>query len=83
MQFSENLPKLNGLNLNPSSENSWAHELGRGFPLHSSSLVIPSPSIASKVFRPLFLFFRIPVNYSRGYLLLGLLGNLTIDLKLN
>ena len=61
----------------------WGHELGRGFPLHSSSLVIPSPSIASKVFRPLFLFFRIPVNYSRGDLLLGLLGNFTIDLKLN
>ena len=63
----------------------WAHELaiGRGFPLHSSSLVIPSPLIASKVFRPLFLFFWIPVNYSRGDLLLGLLGNLTIDLKLN
>ena len=61
----------------------WGHKLGRGFPLHSSSLVIPSPSIASKVFRPLFLFYRIPVNYSRGYLLLGLLGNLTIDVKLN
>ena len=60
----------------------WAHELGRG-PLHSSSLLIPSPSIASKVFRTLFLLFRIPVNYSRGDLLLGLLGNLTIDLKLN
>ena len=61
----------------------WGHKLGRGFPLHSSSLVIPSLSIASKVFRPLFLFYRIPVNYSRGYLLLGLLGNLTIDLKLH
>ena len=61
----------------------WAHELGRGFPLHSSSLVIPSPSIASKVFRPLFLFFWIPVNYSRGDLSLWFLGNLTIDLKLN
>ena len=61
----------------------WAHELGRGFPLHSSSLVIPLPSIASKIFRPLFLFFRIPVNYSRGDLSLWFLGNLTIDLKLN
>ena len=60
-----------------------AHELGRSVPLHSSSLVIPSPSIASKVFRPLFLFFWIPVNYSRGDLLLWFLGNLTIDLKLN
>ena len=61
----------------------WGHELGRSFPLHSSSLVIPSPSIASKVFRPLFLFLRIPVNYSRGNLSLWFLGNLTIDLKLN
>ena len=61
----------------------WGHELGRSFPLHSSSLVIPSPSIASKVFRPLFLFLRIPVNYSRGDLSLWFLGNLTIDLKLN
>ena len=61
----------------------WAHELGRGFPLHSSSLVIPSPSIASKVFRPLFLFFWIPVNYSRGDLLLGSLENFTINLKPN
>ena len=61
----------------------WGHELGRGFPLHSSSRVIPSPSIASKIFRPLFLFFRIPVNYSRGDLSLWFLGNLTIDLKLN
>lgn len=40
----------------------WAHQLGRGVPLHSSYLVIPLPSIASKVFRLLFLFFRIPVN---------------------
>ena len=62
---------------------SWGHELGRGFPLHSSSLVMPSPSIASKVFRPLFPFFRIPVNYSRGDLSLWFLGHLTIDLKLN
>ena len=61
----------------------WAHELGRSVPLHSSSLVIPSPSIASKVFRPLFLFFWIPVNYSRDDLSLGFLGNFTIDLKLN
>ena len=61
----------------------WAHELGRSVPLHSSSLVIPSPSIASKVFRPLFLFFWISVNYSRGDLSLWFLGNLTIDLKLN
>ena len=61
----------------------WAHELGRSVPLHSSSLVIPSPSIASKVFRPLFLFFWIPVNYSRGDLSLWFLRNLTIDLKLN
>ena len=61
----------------------WGHELGRGFPLHSSSLVIPSPLIASKIFRSLFLFFRIPVNYSRGDLSLWFLGNLTIDLKLN
>ena len=61
----------------------WGHELGCSVPLHSSSLVIPSPSIASQVFRTLFLFFRFPVNYSRGDLLLGLLGNLTIDLKPN
>ena len=88
MQFSETSSKLNGLNLNPSTEASkptlgaraWTQ---RSPNLHSSSLVIPSPSIASKVFRPLFLFFWIPVNYSRGDLLLGFLGNLTIDLKLN
>ena len=61
----------------------WGHELGRCFPLHSSSLVIPSPSIASKIFRPLFLFFRIPVNYSKGDLSLWFLGNLTIEIKLN
>ena len=61
----------------------WGHELGRSAPLHSSSLLIPSPSIASKVFRTLFLFFWIPVNYSRGDLLLEFLGIFTIDLKPN